>query len=52
MAIPAMVGIPILFIFGVVFGYFTVVPRAIKFLQNFNTDSFDVLSRRSPTTSS
>jgi len=47
-AIPAMVGIPILFITGVVFGYFTVVPSAIKFLQNFNTDSFDVLVQAQP----
>src|SRR3954463_10000397 len=47
-AIPAMVGIPILFVLGVVFGYFTVVPSAIKFLQNFNTDSFDVLVQAQP----
>jgi len=47
-AIPAMVGIPILFVTGVVFGYFTVVPSAIKFLQNFNTDSFDVLVQAQP----
>jgi len=32
----------------VVFGYFTVVPSAIKFLQNFNTDSFDVLVQAQP----
>ena len=30
------------------FGYFTVVPRAIEFLQNFNTDSFDVLIQAQP----
>ncbi len=47
-AIPAMLGIPILFITGVVFGYFTVVPSAVKFLQNFNTDSFDVLVQAQP----
>jgi sec-independent protein translocase protein TatC len=47
-AIPAMLGIPILFVAGVVFGYFTVVPSAIKFLQNFNTDSFDVLVQAQP----
>jgi sec-independent protein translocase protein TatC len=43
-----MIGIPFLFVFGVVFGYFTVVPRAIQFLQNFNTDSFDVLIQAQP----
>src|SRR3954470_11393280 len=47
-AIPAIVGIPVLCITGVVFGYFTVVPSAIKFLQNFNTDSFDVLVQAQP----
>ena len=43
-----MLAVPFLFIGGVVFGYFTVVPRAIEFLQNFNTDSFDVLIQAQP----
>lgn len=47
-ALPAMLGIPFLFVGGVVFGYFTVVPRAIEFLQNFNTDAFDVLIQAQP----
>ena len=47
-ALPAMLGIPFLFIGGVVFGYFIVVPRAIEFLQNFNTDAFDVLIQAQP----
>jgi len=47
-ALPGMVAVPFLFIAGVVFGYFTVVPRAIYFLQNFNTDSFDVLIQAQP----
>jgi sec-independent protein translocase protein TatC len=47
-ALPAMLGVPILFVCGVVFGYFTVVPRAIEFLQNFNTDAFDVLIQAQP----
>jgi sec-independent protein translocase protein TatC len=47
-ALPAMLGVPFLFIAGVVFGYFTVVPRAIEFLQNFNTDDFDVLVQAQP----
>ena len=47
-ALPAMLGMPFLFIGGVVFGYFTVVPRAIEFLQNFNTDAFDVLIQAQP----
>jgi sec-independent protein translocase protein TatC len=47
-ALPAMLGVPFLFIGGVVFGYFTVVPSAVRFLQNFNTDSFDVLIQAQP----
>jgi sec-independent protein translocase protein TatC len=47
-ALPAMLGVPFLFVGGVVFGYYTVVPRAIEFLQNFNTDSFDVLIQAQP----
>jgi sec-independent protein translocase protein TatC len=47
-ALPAMIGVPFLFIAGVVFCYFLVVPPAIRFLQNFNTDSFDVLIQAQP----
>src|SRR6185437_10765175 len=47
-AVPAMLGVPFLFIGGVVFGYFMVLPPAIRFLQNFNTDSFDVLIQAQP----
>jgi sec-independent protein translocase protein TatC len=47
-ALPAMLAVPFLFIAGVVFGYYTVVPRAIYFLQNFNTDAFDVLVQAQP----
>jgi sec-independent protein translocase protein TatC len=43
LAIPFMVMVPILFIAGVVFGYYLALPRAIEFLQNFNDDSFDIL---------
>ncbi len=44
-AIPLMLGVPVLFICGVAFGYFVALPRAIGFLQNFNDDSFDILIR-------
>ncbi len=47
-ALPAMLAVPVLFVCGVVFGYYTVVPRAIEFLQNFNTDAFDVLIQAQP----
>jgi sec-independent protein translocase protein TatC len=47
-ALPAMLAVPVLFIVGVVFGYLFVVPPAIKFLQNFNANSFDVLVQAQP----
>jgi sec-independent protein translocase protein TatC len=40
---PLMVAVPFLFISGVVFGYLIVVPAAVKFLQNFHADSYDIL---------
>jgi sec-independent protein translocase protein TatC len=37
--------VPFLFIAGVVFGYFVVVPAAIKFLTHFNADEFNTQIR-------
>ena len=34
--------IPVLFIAGVAFGYFLVLPAAAKFLLNFNDSQFNV----------
>jgi sec-independent protein translocase protein TatC len=42
-ALPLMVMVPFLFIAGVVFAYFMVLPNAIAFLQNFNADNYDIL---------
>jgi sec-independent protein translocase protein TatC len=42
-AIPLLALIPLLFCAGVAFGYFLVLPPAVRFLQNFNTDEFNVL---------
>ena len=42
-ALPLMLMVPVLFIAGVLFGYFVVLERAVEFLQNFNDDSFDIL---------
>jgi sec-independent protein translocase protein TatC len=47
-ALPAMLAVPFLFIVGVVFGYVACVPPAIKFLQDFNSNSFDVLVQAQP----
>ena len=42
-ALPLMLMVPLLFIAGVVFAYYAVLPPAINFLQNFNDDSYDIL---------
>lgn len=40
---PLLLGVPILFYLGVVFGYVFALPRAVDFLQNFNSGQFDIL---------
>ncbi len=42
---PLLVMVPVLFIAGVLFGYFVALPRAANFLLNFNSDNFDILLR-------
>jgi sec-independent protein translocase protein TatC len=44
-AVPLLLMVPFLFIAGVVFGYFVVLPNAISFLQNFNDDQFNIQIR-------
>ncbi len=39
--------IPVLFVIGVVFGYFVVLPAAVRFFQNFNSGEFNVLVQAS-----
>jgi sec-independent protein translocase protein TatC len=46
-ALPLMGMIPVLFIGGVLFCYYAVLPPALKFLQNFNSGNFDILVRAS-----
>jgi sec-independent protein translocase protein TatC len=38
-----MLAIPLLFVAGVTFGYFVVLPAAVRFFQNFNSGEFNVL---------
>ena len=38
-----MLSIPLLFVAGVMFGYFVVLPAAVRFFQNFNSEQFNVL---------
>ena len=47
-AMPLMGLAPVLFVGGVAFGWFVVLPPAVKFLQSFNAASFDVLVQAQP----
>jgi sec-independent protein translocase protein TatC len=42
-AVPLMLMVPFLFIAGVAFGYLLVLPAAVRFLQHFNDDQYDIL---------
>jgi sec-independent protein translocase protein TatC len=42
-----MMSIPVLFVIGVAFGYFVVLPAAVHFFQNFNSGQFNVLVQAS-----
>jgi sec-independent protein translocase protein TatC len=42
-ALPLMLMVPFLFIAGVAFGYLLVLPAAVRFLQHFNDDQYDIL---------
>ena len=42
-ALPLMLMVPFLFVSGVAFAYFFVLPNAIRVLQGFNNDQFDIL---------
>ena len=46
-AAPLMLAIPFLFVAGVLFGYFVVLPAAVRFFQNFNSAQFNVLVQAS-----
>jgi sec-independent protein translocase protein TatC len=43
LAFPLMLAAPALFIAGVLFSYFVVLPPAVKFLQGYNSQNFDIL---------
>ncbi len=44
-ALPLMLMVPVLFVAGVVFSYAVVLPGALKFLVNFNSDQFHIQIR-------
>jgi sec-independent protein translocase protein TatC len=45
--LPVTFAIPILFVAGIAFGYFVVLPAALHFFQNFNSGQFNVLVQAS-----
>jgi len=47
-ALPLLAAIPCLFAIGVLFGYFVVLPAAVRFFQNFNSGQFNVLVQAGP----
>ncbi len=44
---PLLPAVPGLFVLGVAFGYFAVLPAAVRFFQNFNSSQFNVLVQAS-----
>ena len=46
-AVPLLTAVPFLFAIGVVFGYFVVLPAAVRFFVNFNASEFNVLVQAS-----
>ena len=47
-ATPIIIAAPALFVAGVVFTYFIVLPAAVKFLQGYNSNQFDNLVQAKP----
>ncbi len=46
-AVPLLIAVPFLFAAGVLFGYFVVLPSAVRFLVNFNAGEFNVIVQAS-----
>jgi sec-independent protein translocase protein TatC len=46
-AVPLLTAVPFLFAAGVLFGYFVVLPAAVRFFVNFNSGEFNVLVQAS-----
>jgi sec-independent protein translocase protein TatC len=45
---PLVFAVPFLFVAGVLFGYWVVLPAAVHFLLNFNADEFNALVQAGP----
>jgi sec-independent protein translocase protein TatC len=46
-AAPLLIAVPFLFVIGVLFGYFIVLPAAVRFFVNFNSSQFNSLVQAS-----
>ncbi len=44
---PLLIAVPVLFVIGVLFGYFVVLPAAVRFFVNFNASEFNSLIQAS-----
>jgi sec-independent protein translocase protein TatC len=47
-AMPLLISVPFLFAAGVAFGYFVVLPAAVRFFVNFNSSEFNTLVQANP----
>jgi sec-independent protein translocase protein TatC len=47
LAKPLLIAVPFLFVIGVSFGYFVVLPAAVRFFVNFNSEQFNILVQAS-----
>jgi len=47
-AMPLLAAVPFLFAAGVAFGYFVVLPAAVRFFVNFNSSEFNTLVQANP----
>lgn len=45
---PLLMAVPALFVAGVAFGYFVVLPAALHFLVNFNSSEFNIIVQANP----
>jgi sec-independent protein translocase protein TatC len=45
---PLLTAVPFLFAAGVLFGYFVVLPAALRFLVNFNSSEFNIIVQAGP----
>jgi sec-independent protein translocase protein TatC len=45
--VPLLMAVPVLFVGGVLFGYYVVLPAAVRFFVNFNAGEFNVLVQAS-----